>query len=106
VLVTLHSALHWPVPVSLTLAYSTAFALSYTLNRAFNFRSHAPVGPQLTIYVPTVIANFVIFILGVGDGLTHVGVDYRLARIIAGCGEAVFMYCAMRWWVFRERRPT
>jgi putative flippase GtrA len=104
VLVSLHSGLGWPVAASLTLAYSTAFALSYTFNRILNFRSHAPVGRQLRIYVPIVILNFVVFVLGVGDGLTRLGVDYRLARVIAGLGEAVFMYSAMRWLVFREAR--
>jgi putative flippase GtrA len=102
ILVTLRDGLGWPIAASLTLAYSTAFALSYTLNRIFNFRSHAPIGKQMAIYVPTVITNFLIFILGVGDGLTLVGVDYRVARVIAGGGEAVFMYCAMRWLVFRD----
>jgi putative flippase GtrA len=104
VLVSLHSGLGWPVAVSLTVAYSTAFALSYTLNRMLNFRSHGPVGRQLRIYVPIIVLNFLVFILGVGDGLTRLGVDYRLARVIAGLGEAVFMYSAMRWLVFREAR--
>ena len=48
-LVALRSGLGWPVPLAITLAYVTAFGLSYALNRALNFRSHAAVGPQLAV---------------------------------------------------------
>ena len=30
------------------------------------------------------------------------GADYRLARIAAGACEALYMYAAMRWLVFRD----
>jgi hypothetical protein len=40
VLTILHSGLRWPLPVSITVAYVTAFGLSYLLNRVLNFRSH------------------------------------------------------------------
>ena len=102
-LVLLHSWFRWPLALSITVSYSTAFALSYALNRRFNFRSHAPVGPQLRIYVVAVAINYVLFILGVGDGLTHAGLDYRLSRIAAGLCEAVYMYSVMRWLVFPDR---
>jgi hypothetical protein len=53
--------------------------------------------------------NYLVWILGVGDGLTALGADYRLARIAAGTCEALYMYAAMRWLVFRdvhtEERP-
>ena len=44
---------------------------------------------------------------GVGDGLTALVLDYRLARVVAGACEALYMYAAMRWLVFRDvRRPA
>ena len=46
--------------------------------------------------------NYLAFILGVSGALTALGVDFRLARILAGCCEAVYMYSAMRWVVFRR----
>jgi putative flippase GtrA len=104
-LTTLHGGLRWPLPVSITISYATAFALSYLLNRRFNFRSHAPVESQLPVYVCVVVVNYVVWILGVGDGLGHV-VDYRIARVIAGCCEGVYMYCALRWLVFRDVRSS
>src|SRR3954451_21666800 len=86
-LTTFHGDLGWPLPVSITIGYVTAFGLSYLLNRRFNFRSHAPVGAQLPVYVGVVTVNYLVWILGVGDGLARV-VDYRLARVVAGLCEA------------------
>ena len=41
--------------------------------------------------------------LGVTTGLSTLGVDFRLARLLAGACVAVFTYTASRWWVFREK---
>ena len=101
-LVSLHGLLGVPYPVAVSVAYACAFGLSYALNRYFNFRSHAPVGPQLTIYVVVVVINYVAFILAVSSALTALGLDYRLARLVAGACEAVYMYSALRWVVFRR----
>ncbi|WP_436496651.1 GtrA family protein [Actinokineospora sp. HUAS TT18] len=104
-LTLLHSGLDWPLWLSITVGYAVAFGLSYVLNRAFNFRSHAPVGPQAATYVVVVIVNYLLWILGVGNGLAALGVEYHLARMAAGACEAVYMYCAMRWLVFRDVKP-
>jgi len=98
----LHGVLELPVAVAVTGAYACAFALSYVLNRIFNFSSHAPVGPQFAIYVVVVVVNYLAFILGVSSLLTYLGVDYRIARLGAGACEAVYMYSMMRWVVFRK----
>jgi len=101
-LIAFHGMLGWPVPVSITLAYLAGSGLGYLLNRALNFRSHGPVAPQLGIYTVVAAVNYFAWILGIGAGLTAVGVDYRLARVIAGACESVYMYAAMRWLVFRD----
>ena len=93
---------HWPVPVSITLSYGTASTLSYLLNRTLNFRSHGLVGRQVAIYVLVVAVNYFGLILGVGSGLAALGLEYQLARIAAGGCEAVWMYVAMRFLVFRD----
>ncbi|WP_406813518.1 GtrA family protein [Mycobacterium sp. M23085] len=98
----LRGALGLPVPVAVTAAYGCAFALSYLLNRMLNFRSHAPVGPQVVAYVVVVVVNYLAFILGLTSALTAVGVQYQLSRLAAGVCEAVYMYSAMRWVVFRR----
>jgi putative flippase GtrA len=91
-----------PVPIAFTIAYVLAFGLSFVLNRALNFRSHAPVGPQAGLYALAILINYLAFILGLGSALTAIGVQYLLSRIVAGACEGAFMYSAMRWVIFRE----
>ena len=98
----LHGGLRVPVPIAVTAAYVCAFTLSYVLNRTFNFQSHAPVGSQVAVYVVVVVVNYLAFILGVTSVLAAIGVHYQLSRIVAGICEAVYVYCAMRWVVFRR----
>lgn len=101
-LTALHGAIGVPYPVAVTVAYACAFALSFVLNRTLNFRSHAPVGPQVAVYVAVVIVNYLAFILAMSTALTVAGLDYRVARMVAGACEAVFLYGALRWVVFRR----
>ncbi len=72
------------------------------LNRVVNFQSHGAVGPQVAVYVVVVVINYLAFILGVSSALRALGVEYHLARIAAGACEGIYMYCAMRWVVFRR----
>jgi len=102
ILTGLHSGLRIPVPIAVSGAYVCAFTLSYVLNRTFNFQSHAAVGPQVAVYVGVVIVNYLVFILGVTSVLATIGVQYQLSRILAGICEAVYVYSAMRWLVFRR----
>jgi putative flippase GtrA len=101
-LTVLHGGLRILYPIAVTVAYACAFALSYVLNRIFNFRSHAAVGPQFAVYVVVVVVNYLAFILGVSSALSALGVEYHVARLLAGACEAVYMYSAMRWVVFRR----
>jgi putative flippase GtrA len=104
ILTLTHGVWGWPVPVAVTVGYAIAFTVSFVLNRRFNFRSHAPVGGQVARYVVVVVVNFVALLLGLTTGLTALGVQYQLARVLAGVCEAVFIFCAMRWFVFRAGR--
>ncbi len=102
VLTVVHGGFRAPLPVAVTVGYIAGFALAYYLNRTLNFRSHAAVGPQLTVYVAVVVVNYLAFILGVSSALASWGVEYHVARIVAGGCEAIYMYSAMRWVVFRR----
>jgi putative flippase GtrA len=101
-LTVLHGVLGLHVPIAVTVAYACAFALSYVLNRTLNFQSHDSVGPQVVVYVVVVLVNYLAFILGVSTLLVAVGVEYHAARVAAGACEAIYMYSAMRWVVFRR----
>jgi putative flippase GtrA len=101
-LALLHGKERLPIPVAVTISYGTASLISYVLNRVFNFRSHAEVGRQLPVFIAVSASNYLIFVLGLTDLLSSVGVYYELARILAACCEAVYLYCMMRWVVFRD----
>ena len=98
----LHGQERLPIPVAVTISYGTASLVSYVLNRVFNFRSHAGVGRQLPVFIAVSASNYLIFVLGLTDLLSAVGVYYELARVLAACCEAVYLYCMLRWIVFRD----
>jgi putative flippase GtrA len=101
-LTLLRSGLHLSLQIAFALAYLTAFGLSFSLNRRLNFRSHAPAGRQFVIYLIAIAANYVLFIAGVANGLAAAGLEYHAARVLAALGEGIFMYCVLRWAIFRK----
>ena len=105
-LTVVRSGLGWPLPVAVTIGYAVALSVNYALNRVLNFRSHAPLGPESLRYAGAVAVNFGVVLLGVTTGLAAVGVPYQVARVAAGGAEGIFMYCAMRWFVFSPARST
>ncbi len=96
-----HGTLRLPIPVAVTLSYGTASVISYVLNRVLNFRSHDNVGRQFPLYVAVSASNYLIFVLGLTDLLSTLGVYYEFSRVLAACCEAVYLYCMMRFVVFR-----
>lgn len=96
-----HGTFRWPIPAAVTLSYGTASLISYVLNRILNFRSHDDVGRQFPLYVAVSASNYLIFVLGLTDLLSAVGVYYELSRVIAACCEAVYLYTMLRFVVFR-----
>lgn len=101
-LVLLRHTTHLPIPVAVSIAYLTAFALNFVLNRTVNFRSHAPVGGQVVRYALVALGDYLITV-GVTSGLFRLGLDVRVSRLIAAAAVAGFTYSLSRWWVFRDR---
>lgn len=102
----LHKPVGLPYPVATTIAYVTALATAFVVNRHFNFESEGHAGRQSLRYVLVVSVNYLAFILGVNTGLTTLGVPFAVARMAAGLCEAVYMYLAMRFVVFRHGNPA
>jgi len=106
-LAVFHGALKLPLPVAVTLSYGSAGTVSYIANRVLNFRSHGPLGRQVPLYVVIMASNYFIFVLGLTNALAAAGVFYEFARVIAACCEGVYLYCCMRWLIFRDAaRPA
>ena len=97
-----HGVMRLPIPAAVTLSYGTASVISYLLNRVLNFGSHEAVGRQFPLYVVVSGSNYLIFVLGLTDLLSSAGVYYEFSRVLAACCEAVYLYCMMRWVVFRD----
>ena len=105
-LAAFHGGLKLPLPVAVTLSYGSASVTSYVLNRVLNFRSRAALGAQLPLFVAVSVSNYLIFVLGLTNGLAAAGIYYEFARTIAALCEAAYLYTMMRWVVFRDtRRP-
>lgn len=102
-LALLYRGLGLPHPLAITIGYVVAFGLAFVLNRRFNFHAHGPVTGQAARWALVVAINYVALVLGLGGGLHLIGVPFLLARVVAGCAEAVWMYSTMRWWVFASR---
>jgi putative flippase GtrA len=101
-----HGHFRWPIPAAVTVSYGTASVISYTANRILNFGSHEAVGKQFPVYVVVSASNYLIFVLGLTSLLSHVGVYYELSRVLAACCEGVYLYCMMRWVVFRDTKDS
>lgn len=103
-----HGELRLPLPAAVTLSYGTAGSVSYVANRIFNFRSHGALDKQVPLYVVIMASNYFIFVLGLTDLLAMAGVYFEIARVLAACCEGVYLYCCMRWLVFRDTlgRPS
>ncbi|MGH3263819.1 MAG: GtrA family protein [Trebonia sp.] len=97
-----HGTFRWPIPAAVTLSYGTASVISYILNRVLNFRSHDNVGTQFPLYVAVSVSNYLVFVLGLTDLLSAIGIYYEFSRVLAACCEAVYLYCMMRFVVFRN----
>ncbi len=101
-LTVFHGVLKVIPPVAVTLSYAIASLVSYAVNRVLNFRSHGSLGTQVPLSIAIFAVNYLVFLLGVFEGLLALGLEYQLARILAACCEGVFLYCCMRWLVFRD----
>ena len=64
------------------------------------------MGRQFPLYVAVSASNYLIFVLGLTDLLSAVGVYYELSRILAACCEAVYLYSMLRWVVFRDSKDS
>ena len=103
-LTVLHGHLRLALPLAITAAYGTALALAFALNRALNFRSHAPVGPQFGCTSRSWRRTTWSACSASAPGWRPPGWTTASRASLAGVCEAVFLYLALRQLVFAAPR--
>ena len=94
--------LHWWDPVSISVGYAIAGVYSFLLNRWLNFQSHGHLVNQGSRYAIGLISQFLVFVQGLTQLLSWLGINLFLARLISACCEAAYLYVFIRLWVFRS----
>ena len=92
--------LHWWDPVSISVGYAIAGVYSFLLNRWLNFQSHGHLVNQGSRYAIGLISQFLVFVQGLTQLLSWLGINLFLARLISACCEAAYLYVFIRLWVF------
>lgn len=91
-----------PVMAAAFIAVSTAFLLNFALNRAWSFRSTAPVAGQISRYFALACVNWVLTAIMVGL-FTWAGLYYLIAKAITLVLSTAGNYLLYRTWVFADR---
>ena len=97
-----YNHLHWFYPVAVTVGYAIAAVYSFLLNRWLNFQSHGHLVNQGSRYAIGLISQFLVFVQGLTQLLSWLGINLFLARLISACCEAAYLYVFIRLWVFRS----
>lgn len=100
----LHGVLKLWLPSATVLAYTVAFAVNFGLNRVWAFGADGRVGRQLHRYLRLTLINLLLTAVGV-PGLTWLGLQYLVSKVVVGGTLAVMNYVGLRLWVF-HRAPA
>ena len=102
VYVAAHAVLGFPVWLAAATGFCAAFVVNFGLNRSWVFAAaHGGRSGQLGRYVVLVLVNLGITTAAVA-WLVHVGMEYRLAKLVVAAVVAVINFVAQRRWVFRR----
>jgi putative flippase GtrA len=101
-LVALHHRLHMRAGLAAAVAFAVASAVSFGLSRRWVFAQAARGGHPRTAlarYVTLVLTGLGLTWIVVGL-LTHLGLDYKLAKLIASGMVGLLNFVVMSRWVF------
>ncbi|HLZ15024.1 MAG TPA: GtrA family protein [Candidatus Saccharimonadales bacterium] len=100
-LVFLHAALGVRVLVAASISYWTSIVFNFLMNRFWTFDSKdSPLHRHMTFYGLLLAVNYG-FTVGFIGLLTHVGVHYTIAKVIAVAIQMIWTYLAYKKVVFR-----
>lgn len=92
-----------PVWIAASVAFWSAVAVNFTLNRFFTFSAQNPTGWSLVRYGTVLGVNYLVTLL-VLTGAENIGVHYLAAKILVVGVQTVTNYLLYRYWVFAPRR--
>jgi putative flippase GtrA len=103
-----HGRLHWALWLATTIAFGSAFAVNFLLNRMLTFagdgaRDGAMHTQTLKFSILVGINYFVT--LGIMSGLTHLGVNYLIAKPMATAFITLYNFYVYKKWVFKSSAP-
>jgi putative flippase GtrA len=97
----LHSGAGVQLIWSTLAAYGAGLIVNYSLNRNWTFQAQADHRRTLMRYFTMVAFNFS-STLAIVLGLSHLGLYYLFAKLIAVAINAVINFLASRFWVFKH----
>ncbi len=99
-LIALREGADAPLLVAASIAFWSALAFNFTLNRLWSFGGRADVKISFAKYLSLVAGNYLgaLAILSIGTGI---GFNYVLVKAGAAGTAVCWNYLAYRFWVFR-----
>lgn len=104
-LTVLHAWWGVNVVVASVVAFMAAFGVNFGLNRGWTFQASGQPAPgQLVRFTILVAANTLVTAVGMG-GLTALGLNFLVAKLLITAVIVSVNYVVMRRWVFRPDSP-
>lgn len=101
-LVVLHSVFSVPVLIAASISYWTSIVFNFLANRAWTFESKETqnIAKHIVLYLTLLGLNF-LFTIGTIALLTHFGIHYTIAKIVATAIQTVWTYFAYKKIIFK-----
>jgi putative flippase GtrA len=100
ILVLAREAAGLSLAVATTIAFWTALAVNFSLNRVWVFRTDGSISQSFLRYMVLVACNYVLT-MGIVLGATNLGVAYPIGKLLAIGAVAVWTFLLYQRWVFR-----
>lgn len=99
ILILFHEAFHVPVLIAASISYWTSIIFNFFMNRAWTFNASASLRRHLIPYCLLLFTNYAIT-LGMVGGLSHLGLNYALAKVFAVLFSMCWTYVAYKKIIF------
>jgi putative flippase GtrA len=98
-LILLREVAHVAILLATTISYWASIAFNFFTNRAWTFQAQARLRRHALPYVLLLLTNYVVTI-GLVGGLSHLGVNYAIAKVLAVGVSMSWTYIAYKKLIF------